>query len=189
MATFLIETPAPQLPALEFVRVHPADPRATFLLADLQADYDRLYPSQAQVAEADKEINAYPAEVFTPEQGGDSVLLLSEGEAVAGGAMMRTGDCLAPQGAVEFKRIWTHPNYRGRGLSKYLLRELELRAAAAGYRHVYLTTGPAQPTAVKLYEGYGYQTVDLGADTGAYHAFTKPLDEHITVLEQRQGRH
>lgn len=43
------------------------------------------------------------------------MLLLSKGEAVAGGAMMRTGDRLAPQGAVEFKRIWTHPNYRGRG--------------------------------------------------------------------------
>lgn len=80
-----------------------------------------------------------PLRFLRPNRGGDFVLLLSKGEAVAGGAMMRTG--------------------------------------------------PAQPTAVKLYKGCGYQTVDLGADTGTYHAFTKPLNEHRTVLEQREGHH
>lgn len=183
MAQYLIDAPAPPLPNLEFVYTGMDDPRAAFMLADLQGEYDRLYPSQARAAEEDKEINSYPASAFSPEEGGAFLLVLSGGEAVAGGALMRTHDSLALENSAEFKRIWTHPKFRGLGLSKYLLAELENQAARMGYDHVFLTTGPKQPVAVALYRATGYAHRQAETPAGfPFHAFQKPLSEHRRAL-------
>lgn len=184
MPTYLRETRVPDLPELEFIVTEMDDPRAAFMLSDLQAEYDRLYPEQAAAAQEEKEINAYPASAFTEAEGGAFVLLLSRGQAVAGGAIMKTHDPLAPRGAAEFKRIWSHAEHRGKGLAKYLLRQLEFTALALGYRTVYLTTGPNQPAAVGLYESFGYDPVQVaGRSEHVFYAFTKPLHEHTISME------
>lgn len=176
--------PVPNLPDLAFRYVSMTDPLAEFMLSDLQAEYDRLYPGQKAAAPENKEINKYPATAFSAEAGGAFLLLLSGRTAVAGGAIMVPYDKLAQPGAAEFKRIWSHPNYRRQGLVKYLMQELESEAVRLGYTSVYLTTGPAQPQAVSLYQNLGYKHRPIEKDGEVlFHAFTKPLDDRTTELE------
>ena len=61
--------------------------------------------------------------------------------------------------AAEIKRMYVIPEQRGRGLSKFVLAELERRAARMGYRVARLETGTKQPEAIALYEGSGYRRI------------------------------
>jgi GNAT superfamily N-acetyltransferase len=152
---------------LSFVHVSPADERAGILLADLEREYDERYADMRVADEsAEDEINKYPAERFLPPDGA-FVLLLVDGEVAAGGAFMRfvphpeskaipTADPGQDATTVEFKRIWTHRDFRRRGLSRRLLQELEAEASRRGYTRVFLTTGPRQPEARSLYVNAGY---------------------------------
>jgi GNAT superfamily N-acetyltransferase len=133
---------------LEVVSVHPDDPLAAPLFAELAVEYDTRYGDL--FGGAAEELTRYPAEVFLPPEG-DFVLMLEDGVAVAGGAFMPL-----PSGAAEVKRMWTAAPHRRRGLARRVLAELEQRAAAAGYRRMYLTTGPRQPEARDLYLAAGW---------------------------------
>jgi ribosomal protein S18 acetylase RimI-like enzyme len=62
--------------------------------------------------------------------------------------------------AVEVKRMYVEPEFRGRGIARRLLAELEERARRAGYTLARLETGVAQPEAVRLYESAGYRRID-----------------------------
>ncbi|WP_083451536.1 GNAT family N-acetyltransferase [Leucobacter celer] len=137
-------------PGDTFAAVAYSDPLGAPLLADLEREYDERYGVEVFGEPAIVEINRYPAEAFAPPHG-LFLLLLRDGEPISGGAYMRYDDTTA-----EVKRVWTRSDLRGRGLAKLVLTELERRAAAAGYRRIYLTTGPRQPEAVGLYRSHGY---------------------------------
>lgn len=142
------------------------DPAVRPLLKDLHAEYTGRYGPN-------DEINRYPDERFTPEHGGAFLILVERGRTVAGGAFFRHDEETA-----EFKRIWTHPDHRRRGLGVAVVRELEREAARQGYRRVYLTTGPRQPEAAGLYLSTGYSPLyDLAADPEAVgpHPFEKTI--------------
>ena len=136
-------------PGLQVVRVHPDDPLAAPLFADLAAEYDARYGDL--FGGAAEELTRYPTAAFQPPSG-DFVLLLDDGVAVAGGAFMRHRD----PGTAEVKRMWTAATHRRRGLARQVLTLLERRAARAGYRRLYLTTGPRQPEARDLYLAAGW---------------------------------
>src|SRR3954452_10715024 len=119
--------------ALQVVQVHPDDVRAAPLFAELAVEYDTRYGDL--FGGASEELTRYPAEAFLPPDG-DFVLLLEGGRAVAGGAFMRQ-----PSGSAEVRRMWTASTPRRRGLARRVLAELERRAAAVGYRRMFLTTG------------------------------------------------
>ena len=134
-----------------------ADPLVQPLLTELEYEYTTRYPS---LAGAGQELARYPAEEFEPAHGGLLLLLLQDGEPVAGGAYRRYDERTA-----ELKRIWTHSAHRRRGLARRVVHELEQAAEAAGYQQVYLTTGPRQPEAKGLYLVTGYSALfDLTAD-------------------------
>ena len=133
---------------LQVVRVHPDDPRAVPLFADLAVEYDTRYGDL--FGGASEELTRYPAEAFLPPDG-EFLLLVEDGVAVAGGAFMRH-----PSGAAEVKRMWTAATHRRRGLARRVLTLLEQRAAAAGYGRMHLTTGPRQPEARDLYLAAGW---------------------------------
>jgi GNAT superfamily N-acetyltransferase len=59
-------------------------------------------------------------------------------------------------GLAEVKRMFVDAAYRGLGLSRVLLAELEDRARAAGVRRFRMETGSRQPEAIRLYETSGY---------------------------------
>src|SRR3954447_6450047 len=132
--------PPPHPEELQVVRVHPDDPVAAPLFAELAVEYDTRYGDL--FGGASEELTRYPAVEFLPPSG-DFVLLLADGVPVAGGAYRRHAD---PDTA-EVKRMWTATSPRRRGLARRVLAELEDRAAARGYRRMYLTTGPRQPEA------------------------------------------
>ena len=61
----------------------------------------------------------------------------------------------------ELKRLVTLAAYRGRGLSRALIRAVETEAAARGARRLILQTGDRQPEAVRLYEHLGYSPIPI----------------------------
>ncbi len=57
---------------------------------------------------------------------------------------------------VEVKRMYTHPDSRGKGLGKSILQELEQWAKELGYKNLILETGTSFEAANNLYKKYGF---------------------------------
>jgi GNAT superfamily N-acetyltransferase len=60
----------------------------------------------------------------------------------------------------EIKRMFTLPEYRGKGIAKAILTELELWAKEEGYQFSILETGYLQKDAIGLYQKLGYEIMD-----------------------------
>jgi GNAT superfamily N-acetyltransferase len=144
-------------PPLQMVSVHPDNPLAAPLFAELTVEYDTRYGDL--FGGAHEELTRYPAEEFLPPDG-ELLLLIEDGDPVAGGAFRRHAD----PGTAEVKRMWTAAAHRRRGLARRVLAELEDRAAARGYTRMYLTTGPRQPEAKALYLAAGWTPLFDPAD-------------------------
>lgn len=61
--------------------------------------------------------------------------------------------------AVEIKRMFVREEFRGKGIGRAILSELELWAAEINYRESVLETGKKQPEAIKLYQKAGYTII------------------------------
>lgn len=147
------------------------DELAKPLLADLEREYDERY-GEFFGEPASTELRRYPASDFAPPYG-VFLLLLEDGEPVAGGAFKRFDERTA-----ELKRVWTHPARRGRGIGRRVVAELEVAARHRGYRAITLTTGPRQPEAIALYLASGYTPrfdTSLPAEKVGIHTFDKSL--------------
>jgi len=57
----------------------------------------------------------------------------------------------------EIKRMYVRPSYRGMGLAKLLLKQLEETATARGVELLRLETGIHQTAAIRLYEQNGFK--------------------------------
>lgn len=80
-----------------------------------------------------------------------TILILKNEKAVACGAFKELGD------HVEIKRMFVHPDHRGKGLSKVILFELESWAKDLQYKYAKLETGDKLFKAIRLYKNSGYQ--------------------------------
>ncbi|BAJ30757.1 MULTISPECIES: GNAT family N-acetyltransferase [Kitasatospora] len=130
------------------------DPLTQPLIRELTHEYVTRYGDGGQ-----QEMARYGAEEFTPPDG-LLLLLLRDGEPVAGGAYRRHES----DRTAEVKRMWTAAGHRRQGLGRRVLAELEDAARQAGYRRIHLTTGPLQPEAKGLYLAAGYTPLfDVGA--------------------------
>ncbi|MFN8198194.1 MAG: GNAT family N-acetyltransferase [Nakamurella multipartita] len=114
-------------------RVDPSDPRLRPLLTDLVVEYGTRYGRES----ANTELTEVAASDFA-EPDGTFLLLVENGETVAGGALRRYDHDTA-----EVKRVWTAHGHRRRGLARRVMAELEAAAHQLGYRRIHLTTGPA----------------------------------------------
>ena len=85
----------------------------------------------------------------------DAVVVYIDAVPVAGGAFK-----LYEDGVAEIKRVFVKRAYRGRGLSKTVMHELETMAAEAGYRRLVLETGRLLAAAQGLYASLGYTVID-----------------------------
>ncbi len=61
--------------------------------------------------------------------------------------------------AMEVKRMYVLPNYRGKKIAGRILLELESWAFQLGYQKCVLETGKRQPEAIRLYENEGYARI------------------------------
>ncbi|WNO76677.1 GNAT family N-acetyltransferase [Streptomyces sp. AM8-1-1] len=162
------------LPGFTVIRVPVSDPRVKPLLRELGDEYSARYGRDAHT-----ELARYPDEEFTPAHGGVFLLLLEEGEPVAGGAFRRYDGTTA-----ELKRMWTHSAHRRRGLARRVVAALEREAGDREYRRIYLTTGPRQPEARGLYLAAGYTPLfDTQADPETIGPL--PFEKHLAVSRAR----
>ncbi|MCU1362599.1 MAG: Acetyltransferase [Acidimicrobiaceae bacterium] len=79
----------------------------------------------------------------------------------------------------EIKRLWVRPDCRRLGYGIALMNEIEARARELKYRRLYLESGYAQPEALELYRGSGWESVEQ-YPSGVFsypvaNRFTKPL--------------
>jgi putative acetyltransferase len=69
--------------------------------------------------------------------------------------------------AMEVKRMFTTPGYRGKGAAIFILTELESWAREMSYPTCVLETGNKQPEAIALYHKAGYHIIpNYGQYTG-----------------------
>jgi len=61
---------------------------------------------------------------------------------------------------VEIKRMFVEKKFRGRGLSKYVLNDLEKWALESGYQYAVLETSVHFKVAQNLYSGAGYEIIE-----------------------------
>jgi len=154
------------------VQHSPLHPAAQPLIDGLVHEYDSLYADLDRPGGARTEILRYPTEAFTPPLGG-FLLLLRDGETIAGGAFMSHDD-----ETVELKRIWTASHLRRQGLARRIVLALEEEAGHLGYTRAYLSTGFRQPEATALYIALGYRPLfDTSLDAQRYRSL--PFEKHI----------
>ncbi len=80
---------------------------------------------------------------------------------------------------VEIKRMYTLPDFRGKGVARKILTELETWAKELGYARSILETGVRQPEAIGLYSSYGFERIpNYGQYAGIENSlcFEKPLN-------------
>lgn len=60
---------------------------------------------------------------------------------------------------VEIKRMFVHPDFRGKGIASKILASLEIWANEFGYTSCVLETGKNNPGAIALYQKSGYKII------------------------------
>ena len=83
------------------------------------------------------------------------VVAKNNGTAIACGCFKVYG-----KDSVEIKRMYVRPEFRGRGISKEILSELEKWAKELGFSKSLLETGIKQKEAIGLYETSGYRRTE-----------------------------
>lgn len=97
---------------------------------------------------------------------GRSVFLVASngGETIGCGAISPIKDDMG-----EVRRMYVRPQWRGRGVGKSILAELERQALALGFRRLRLESGDLQPAAIAVYERAGYRSIPCwGAHAGPH---------------------
>jgi putative acetyltransferase len=82
------------------------------------------------------------------------VVLFVDDVAVGCGAIKKFNE-----DAMEVKRMYVSPENRGTGIAQQIITELEIWAAALGYKSCVLETGKRQIEAVKFYHKCNYQVI------------------------------
>jgi putative acetyltransferase len=77
----------------------------------------------------------------------------------------------------EVKRLFVSQEFRGQGVARVLMAELESRAFAAGYTLMRLETGTHQPESMRLYESLGYH---IRTPFGGY------IDDPLSVFMEKK---
>ncbi len=108
----------------------------------------------AELAERDGSEHAYYAQFNKIDTIKYVVVAYANGQAVSCGAIK-----VFASDAMEVKRMFTLPEYRGRGIAAEVLSELEKWAAELGLKKCVLETGQKQPEAIRLYEKNGYSVI------------------------------
>jgi len=63
------------------------------------------------------------------------------------------------ESTMEVKRMFVKPEFRGKGIARKVLGELEKWTAELGFANCILETGKRQPEAIALYRSSGYELI------------------------------
>lgn len=146
--------------------VDPEDPDA---LASLRAYFDELDVRFAGGFDPGDTLTADAPSMRSPR--GTFVVAHSDDEPVACGGVVRVDEATG-----EIKRMWVHPDWRGVGLGRRMLNELETHVARLGCSRVVLDTNAVLTEAITMYERAGYTAVDrYNENPYAMHWFARDL--------------
>jgi GNAT superfamily N-acetyltransferase len=145
----------PSGPAIEIRRIPYGTRAADELLEGMDAEMGALYADTREGREPEMARLVGVALTVHPEEMVAAIGAF-DGDRIVGHAALRPfGD------ALEVKRVYVHPDYRGQGLSKKLMLELEAIANERGVGRLVLQTGARQLEAIALYERLGYVSIPL----------------------------
>lgn len=123
----------------------PDSPDAQALIAELQASLAPLYPSENQFG--------YSVEKLVRQRVAFFVIRADDAPAACGGVQLFGTEY------GEVKRMFVRPQFRGMGLGRLMLAQLEAHARTHGVPLLRLETGTFQTEALGLYEQYGFYPV------------------------------
>ncbi|WEO78252.1 GNAT family N-acetyltransferase [Cryobacterium sp. SO2] len=131
------------------------DPRAALLRAAMDEEVMPRYADRFENVSAEEDAARDAAFAIDPATMVLTLIATVDGVPAAHAALRMLGE------EYELKRLVTLAEYRGRGLSKALIRAVEDAASARGARRLILQTGDRQPEAVRLYEHLGYTPIPI----------------------------
>ena len=132
-----------------------ADPRAVAQRDAMNAETGAMYAKFT--AGQTPEVNAAIDDALTVDPADIvATILVVEGDDVLGHAALRPVHDGAYPGALEVKKVFVGSAYRGRGVARLLMSELEVIARRRGAASLVLQTGELQVPAIALYEDIGY---------------------------------
>ena len=122
--------------------------QAAQVIAEVLAEYGLPW----QPEEADRDV--VEVEQAYLESGGEFWVVEFQGDIVGTAAYYPIN---RGEQAVEIRKMYLLSQFRGQGLGKYLLQQLENAIAEKGYREIWIETASVLSEAVILYEKNGYQ--------------------------------
>jgi GNAT superfamily N-acetyltransferase len=125
-------------------QVSPSSKTALALTNKLFVELDSIYPKSV-------------LENFIEENSSMKIFIIAlseNNEAVATGALKHYNF-----ETIEIKRMFVLKEFRGQGISKQILFELEKIAKELNYKRIILETGTKQPEAISLYRKYNYKEI------------------------------
>lgn len=114
------------------------------LIAELDAELDERYGAQMEFF---GQYN-HSSDVAT------ALVAMLDGDRAGCGCFKPYSD-----NTVEIKRIFMPRRFRGKGVARAVMAELERWARELGYEFAILETGILQPEAIRLYERAGYERI------------------------------
>lgn len=146
-------TTPPLRTTLRIERVPVTHPDAQLLVEEVQQEYVARYGGRDRTSLHAAELD--------PPTGGFYVGYRDERPVLTGGWRFRDDvERLGSRRPAEVKRMYVAPLARRQGLARLMLVHLEDAARAAGADVMLLETGTAQPEAMALYVGAGYESVE-----------------------------
>jgi GNAT superfamily N-acetyltransferase len=129
-------------------------PEAAALLDQMDAEMGALY---ADIRETRDPVMGTLVDVALTVHPDEMVATVGafDGDELVGHAALRPFE-----DSLEVKRVIVRSDYRGRGVSKQLMLELEVIARERGVASLILQTGDRQAEAIALYTRIGYVPID-----------------------------
>jgi GNAT superfamily N-acetyltransferase len=135
-------------------RIDYDDPRAVAIRAAMDVEMGELYGGVSRDTPPEMGRLIEIALTVHPEQMVATVGAF-DGDTLVGHAALRPFES-----SLEVKRVIVLPEYRGLGISKRLMAELEVIARERGVTSLILQTGNLQAEAIALYLRIGYTPID-----------------------------
>jgi GNAT superfamily N-acetyltransferase len=150
--------------AVVLARVGWTDPRAEELRDGMELEMNELYGSSLENFEPEVAKALLAGFDVDPATIVATALALEDSDPdqpiPVGQAGLRPHVGTHGQPALEVKKVIVDPAYRGRGISRALMLELEVAARELGIDELILQTGDLQPAAIGLYLSLGYVLID-----------------------------
>jgi len=125
------------------------------------------------ISEYDEEADLRAIEQVYLQSGGEFLIGLLDGEAIAMGGFQRLSE-----NSAELRRMRIRKDIQGQGYGSRLLRELERVAFQSGIRTLSFQTARARPLTLEFYRRHGYRETGQGfyGEVETVH-FSKELNE------------